>query len=126
MQLPKNNYYYLKKGDLIMVAAILFVAGIAALLIMHQKRGNEVIIISGDDEKCYSINENRTIQVKYENEGYNVVVIHDGMVWVDEADCSNQICVNHKPIYKNNESIVCVPHKLMIVIKNSTVNEIDN
>ena len=126
MSLPIKNDYTLKKGDLIMIAVILGVAGIAAILIMNQKKGNEVIIISGDNEIIYSLDEDQTIRIDSSDGGYNIIAIEDRRAYVKESDCKNQICVNHKPVYKNHESIVCVPHKLMVEIKSSEKNDIDN
>ncbi|MBR1597490.1 MAG: NusG domain II-containing protein [Lachnospiraceae bacterium] len=126
MSLQKSSDYNLKKGDLILIAVILSITGIAALLIMQQKRGDQVIITSGEAKETYSLNESRTIRVSCESGGYNTVVIRNGMVWVEEADCKNQICVNHKPVSKNHESIVCIPHKLFIDVKSSRNNDIDN
>ena len=126
MGLPINDVYNMKKGDLIIIAVILCFTGVAALLIMHQKNGDKVIITSGENEKLYYLNEDRTVNVACENGGYNIVVIKDGKVWVEEADCKNQICVNHKPVCKDHESIVCIPHKLIVEIKSREKNEIDN
>ena len=126
MELPINDVYNLKKGDLIIIAVILCVTGVAALLIMHQKKGDLVSIISGENEEIYYLNEDRTVKVVCESGGYNIVVIKDGRAWVEEADCINQICVGHRPIYKDHESIVCIPHKLIVEIKSSEKNEIDN
>lgn len=48
--------------------------------------------------------------------GYNTVRIHDGVVEVAEADCSNQICVEHDPISQPGEQIVCLPHGLVVEV----------
>lgn len=49
-------------------------------------------------------------------EGYNRVVISDGTVDVAEADCSNQVCVDHDPIADAGEQIVCLPHGMVVEI----------
>ncbi len=48
--------------------------------------------------------------------GYNEVVIANGAVEVVEADCSNQVCVEHDPISAEGEQIVCLPHGMVIEI----------
>lgn len=48
--------------------------------------------------------------------GYNEVVIANGAVEVVEADCSNQVCVEHDPISDEGEQIVCLPHGMVIEI----------
>ena len=50
------------------------------------------------------------------SEGYNAVVISNGQVEVAEADCSNQVCVEHDPIDQVGEQIVCLPHGMVIEV----------
>ena len=125
MSLKRSGDHNLKKGDLVLVAVILCITGIAALLVMQQKKGDQVIITSGDNKEIYSLNDNRTIIVPCESGGYNTVVIRNGMVWVEEADCKNQICVNHKPIRYAGESIICLPNRVIVEIIGSDDNGID-
>ena len=33
-----------------------------------------------------------------------------------EADCPDLICVHHKPISRQGESIVCLPHKVIVEV----------
>ena len=47
---------------------------------------------------------------------YNLLCISDGMIRMESADCKDQICVHHKPISGTHESIICLPHKLVIEI----------
>lgn len=49
-------------------------------------------------------------------QGTNRVVIRDGAVKVERANCANQVCVHHDPISKRGEQIVCLPHGLVIQI----------
>lgn len=48
------------------------------------------------------------------NSSYNLLCIAGGKVWMEEADCRDQICVHHKPVSGSRESIICLPHKLVI------------
>ncbi len=126
MKLLRGNEHNLKKGDFKLIAVILLISGITAFLHMREENGNQVVIVTDGEEKVYSLNEDREIRVNAENGGYNIVVISDGKTWVKEADCKNQICVGHKPVYKDHESIVCIPNDLSIIIKSDTPNDIDN
>ena len=47
----------------------------------------------------------------------NTVEIKDGAVAVTNADCKNQICVNHAAITKKGESIICLPNKVIAEIE---------
>ena len=83
------------------------------LLVAFSKQGSRVII-KQDDEIIYnqSIDINQTV-----NTGTNTVVIKDGVVYMSEANCKNQVCVNSGKISKKGESIICLPNKVIVEIK---------
>lgn len=45
---------------------------------------------------------------------YNLITVVNGTVVMDAADCRDQICVHHRPIMSERESIICLPHKLVV------------
>ena len=47
---------------------------------------------------------------------YNIIRIRGGKVSVIKADCRSQVCVDHKAISRTGESIICLPHKLVVEI----------
>lgn len=52
-----------------------------------------------------------------ENEaGSNTVLVEQGRIRVEEADCPDQVCVKQGWISDGATPIVCLPHKLMIEI----------
>lgn len=48
--------------------------------------------------------------------GYNVIEVREGMIRVAEANCPEQIDVRQGWISSPYESIVCLPHRLVISI----------
>lgn len=104
----------MKKGDFIIIAtvAVAFVLCLA-LLVSFSIQGNRVII-KQNNEVIYnqSIDINDTIDT-----GTNTVVIKDGVVYMIDASCKNQICVNTGKISRKGESIVCLPNKVIVEIK---------
>lgn len=51
-----------------------------------------------------------------ETGSYNLIAVADGKVTMEAADCRDQICVHHRPISAGYESIICLPHKLVVEI----------
>ena len=49
--------------------------------------------------------------------GECILIIKDGEVYMQEADCPNQICVHHSPISHKGETIVCLPNRVIIEIR---------
>ena len=85
-----------------------------------------IVSVSGEIYGKYPLNENRIIDVN-ENKGHNRIVINDGKVYMEEADCPDKYCVSQGKISKTGEIIVCLPHKLSVEIKNQSeaTDEID-
>ena len=41
------------------------------------------------------------------------------------ADCPDQICVNHRPVSRNGESIICLPNEVVVSVKGGEEAELD-
>ena len=104
---------YLKKGDIIIICAVIVAILISCFFLFSGKTGTKVII-SKNNTILYEVdlNENKTIDLES-----NIIKIEGGKVFVESANCTNQICVNHKLISKEKETIVCLPNKVLVEIK---------
>ena len=82
-------------------------------LAFSQKSG-KTVTVKENNKTVYSgsLYENKTIKL-----AGNTVEIKNGKVRVSSADCKNQICVNHKPISKKGESIICLPNKVLAEVE---------
>ncbi len=105
------------RNDSILVGVLLIGALIIFLLFKGSlKSGNKAVItVNGEKVSSFNLNEERNEAIKTEN-GVNTLKIEDGMVSVTDADCPDKICVNHRPISKVGETIICLPHKLVVEI----------
>ena len=104
----------LKKGDFVIIGVVAAACVCSiALLISFSKQGSRVVI-KQDNQIIYdkSINLNETVDT-----GTNTVVIKDGVVYMSDASCKNQICVNTGKISKKGESIICLPNKVIVEIE---------
>ena len=110
--------------DFVAVAMVLAVL-IASIVMLTAKKGGTVeVYVDGKLTYSYSLDKNRTFEVDCDN-SKNVVEIKDGKVSVIDADCNNRACVKSKAISKKGEQIVCLPHKLIVVIKGGSEGELD-
>ena len=55
----------------------------------------------------------------------NTEQIKDGKVFMKKADCPDKICVHHKGIRSNGETIICLPHKVIVTIQSSKTGDLD-
>lgn len=47
---------------------------------------------------------------------YNIVEIRDGAVFMAESSCANQVCVQQGAVRRVNQTIVCLPNKVVVSI----------
>ena len=110
---PKSTKFWL-----VLIGALLVVA-VAGMLVIQSVReeGAQVVITwNGEVEGTYPLDQDETFVFEGENGGRNVVVIENGLVFVSEANCPDQICVNHKPTNQTADPIVCLPNKLVVEV----------
>lgn len=121
----------LKKGDIILAVVVLMfcVVLFLGIYIFNNNEGNFVQIeVDGKVVANLPLDEDTVYEIKKDDKITNKVVISNGKVDMTFADCRDQICVNHKEISKTNESIICLPNKVIVtVIDNNKDNsgEID-
>lgn len=114
----------IKKNDIILILVVLCVAG--ACLAMYTKFGQKdagkvVVKVDGEIKNTYSLSENIEVNI----EDTNVFVIENGKVKMKKANCPDQICVNHKAISKNKETIICLPNKVIIEVVSDEEADMD-
>lgn len=81
--------------------------------------GRVRVFQDGEEIGVYDVLENQSVLLPYEEEHYNLMVIQDGKVSVAEADCPDGLCTRQREISRNGESIICLPHKLVIRIESN-------
>lgn len=115
----------MKKADFILIGAVAAVAAVLflCLYVFNSGSGDYVQIeVDGTVTETFSLNEDISYEIKTDN-GTNTLVISDGSVVVTQADCPDGICANHKPINKTGESIICLPHKVVVTVINDKSND---
>mgnify|MGYP000083153627 CR=1 FL=1 len=135
--LIQNKENYMKKKDLILAGAVLLLAGILALALplaqkeKGNKSGDQTVVISvtvdGEVYGTYSLAENQTVKIQT-GHGTNVLVIENGSAHMEEADCPDGYCKRQGTISRVNETIVCLPHKLVAEVESdgSTTDDADD
>lgn len=115
------------KNDIILIATVIVLTLIILVAItLINKTGNEVTIEqNGKQIAVLELNKNQEFNLYNDNEICNTVVINNGEVYMSFANCEDKICVKHNKISKNNESIICLPNKVIVTVTNSKNNEVD-
>ena len=106
------------KWDIILVAGIVFFGAVIALVVLLTRESGASVAVRVDGKVIETFDLDQ--ELRYEITGYsggtNTLVISGGQVWLEDADCPDKLCVNMGKISSNGQSIVCLPHRVVIEI----------
>ncbi len=106
------------RNDILLIVLILLLSLSALILfLLNADDGNYVIVtLNGEEVGRYILSEDFTTDICTENDGINTLVIENSEVYLSYANCPDKICVEHRKISLDGESIICLPHKLVVTI----------
>lgn len=91
------------------------------LLVRHFTAGpgDGWVVVSRDGvvEERLPLSEDTRLLLKDASGNENLLVIEGGSVRLEDADCPDRLCVRQGAISRSGESIICLPHKLVITIE---------
>ena len=107
-----------KKWDILLLLGILAFSGLfwVAVHFLLPEGKTAVVLLDGEKIQTLSLSEDREYRVNSEK-GYNIVVVKGGEVSISEADCPDKLCVKHAAVRTAGETIICLPHKLVVEVR---------
>lgn len=119
-----------KKNDILLIGAIFVLALLAyAATSMFQSKNTHnaeaVVLIDGEEYGRFPLDTDVVERIELSDGAYNVLVIKEGKADVTEASCPDGVCVNHRAVSKQNQSITCLPNKLIVEIQNGEESDVD-
>jgi len=117
----------LKKNDLILIGVIILL-GLAVIIYMNviKTEGSKVVItIDGNIYDTLVLKDNTIKTIEVDDGIWNTFEIKDGYVNMLDASCPDKLCVKHKDIHYNHETIVCLPNKVVLEVIDAEENEVD-
>ncbi|MDE7422441.1 MAG: NusG domain II-containing protein [Lachnospiraceae bacterium] len=114
----KKEFWKKHYADICMLGIFLVIGiGLLFYVFSREHHGNQIFVqVDGEHVQTFWQEEEVTYRIKSDN-GENVLRISDGKVWLTEADCPDKICVNTGKIQYLGQSIICLPHKVVVEIK---------
>jgi hypothetical protein len=115
-----------KKSDLIIIGGLIVLSLIGAafyFFVSGKKAAKAEILVDAKLVQTVDLSKNQTFTVTGVNGGTNLVVVSDGKIAVTDADCPDKICVNTGAISKPGQTIVCMPHRVVVQIKGNSTDE---
>ena len=115
------------KNDIIFIAAILAVVAIAAVVLLLLRGEGSTVTVEVDRQiiGTYSLAIDRVVDIPTDDGEMNRLVIRDGKAFMESATCPDGVCVSHRPISREGETIVCLPHKVVVTVIGGNENEPD-
>lgn len=115
------------KKDIILIGVILGVAVLLFVLFQVTKKPGKYVVINqnGKEIAKYALNEDRQISIPYQENQYNVLVIRDQKAYISSATCPDQLCVKQRSISKVNETLVCLPNKMVVKVIGDEPSDVD-
>ena len=112
-------------SDAIVAVSVLLVALLIMIFpLFCADEGRVLVITTTEGNAEYALSEARELTL-CENGVTLSVVIADGCAYVSHSDCPDGVCVSHRPISREGETIVCLPHKVVVTVIGGNENEPD-
>ena len=106
---------------ILIVLIVIAIGSWIAVTVLFDVNGDYVeVIVDNHVQKVISLNDDGEYQVD-DGEYSNIITIKNREVYMKSSDCPDQICVK-----KQGESIICLPHKLVIRIASEEYPEVDS
>lgn len=107
------------KNDILLIAALLVLAAaVFCLLRLTRARGGEAVVtVDGQTVAVLPLAADAALTVGEDSGFRNTVEVSGGRVRVADADCPDRLCVRQGWISYDGESIVCLPHKLVVAVR---------
>ena len=113
---------------MILAAVVLAFAG-GLLLLQNWKQDTKegVVTVYQEKEKLasYPLTKDEEINLYSTDGGVNRLIIRSGQAWIESADCPDGLCVKQGRIEREGQSVICLPHKLVITIEGGEAAKVD-
>ena len=116
------------KNDIILAVIVIAVAAIGLLLLnVFKTEGSFAVVkIEGKETARYPLSVNTEVVIETGDNGKNTLVIENNKAFMKDANCPDKICEGHSKISYKGETIVCLPHKVVIeIVAEDSENELD-
>ncbi|MBQ3183629.1 MAG: NusG domain II-containing protein [Clostridia bacterium] len=123
MKEKENTVKRYVRNDILLILCLVLIAAIGLFyLYVLRDHGDTVrVTVDGKEYGNYSLSQDITedIYTGKDGEYHNRLVIKDGTAFMESANCPDGICVEHSRVFRDGESIVCLPHRVVITVVTS-------
>ena len=108
----------IKKADIVLLIILLALGGLFSYGSMALSKPGDTLVVTlnGKVYGTYPLSKNGTYTVK-DGSHINKITIKDGKAQMTFSNCPGGKCLKDGRISKTNQSIVCLPHRLVLTVK---------
>ncbi len=113
----------MKKWDFVIITTLIISSFIPSILLGYNiytkpdlSNNNAEVRVNGKVVQVLPLTENN-IYIISENGNTNVIEVLNGSARIVNASCRDGLCIKHKAISNNGQSIICLPNKMQLNIK---------
>lgn len=123
----------IKKMDIVIIAVLLILSFTPHLIFFKtsqkgSKNNYAIIQVDGKIHKkidLSNVKNNEEVNLNLPN-GKNTLLIKNNSIQMKSANCNDALCVKQGNISKVGQTIICLPHKLIIEIKGDELDSKDD
>ena len=105
--------------DVVLIVLLLALIALSLYFALSPTTGEKVeIYVNGDLYDALPLSKDAKVMLEH-----ITVIVEDGSVHVEDADCRDKICEKRGSISKSGQTIVCLPNR--VVIKVSGKGEVE-
>ena len=107
----------------------LFLLGIVLTVGIYcfSESGSRVTVtVDGQLYGTYSLSDPQEIPVELDGRIANIIIIENGAAHMKDADCPDRLCMHQGAISRHRQTIVCLPHKLVVEVIGGKKEEYDS
>ena len=121
----------LRKNDILLIGILLVISGLLFFFayIAKDPGGSVTISIDGLEIMELPLKDDIRIELSSEHgleEGHrNTLHIKEGKAYITDANCPDKVCENKGSVCYVGETLVCLPHKLVIKVTEGIASDMD-
>ena len=123
----------IKKMDIVIIAVLILLSFTPHLIFFKtsqkgSKNNYAIIQVDGKIHKkidLSKVKKSEKVNLNLPN-GKNTLLIKNNSIQMDSANCNDALCVKQGNISKVGQTIICLPHKLIIEIKGDELDSKDD
>ena len=114
--------FRIKTADLVLVCGLLVLAAVLFVVLRLWSAAGRTVQVQVDGVTAITLplDTDTTYTIRGVG-GKNTLVIADGKASVTDATCPDGICVRHRAIDKAGQSIICLPHKVVVNVVGESI-----